>query len=95
MKCADNRKSLVAVVINHLLWFRYFSTPPEVLLQRQAAKGTQAYGRGSTMHDYSSSDPYYTNKIPKFSEISAFFGLCGKSCITLTSFLYTATYLET
>lgn len=38
------------------------------------------------MNDYSSSNPYYTSKIPKFSEISAFFGLCGKLCKSLLSF---------
>ena len=68
----------VSVVANHLLWFRHFSTPPEVFLQREIAKeAARGYGRGSPMHGYSSSDPYYTNKIAKFSEISAFFGLCG------------------
>ncbi|RPB24883.1 DUF396-domain-containing protein [Terfezia boudieri ATCC MYA-4762] len=68
--------SCLSVVANHLLWFRHFSTPPEVLLQRELAKEARGYGRGSPMHGYSSSDPYYTNKIAKFSEISAFFGLC-------------------
>lgn len=72
-------QSIVSVITNHLFWFRHFSTPPEVLLQREIAKeAARGYGRSSPMHDYSSSDPHYTNKIAKFSEISAFFGLCGR-----------------
>jgi len=58
--------SCLSVVINHFLWFRHFSTAPDVLeIAKEAARG---YGRGS---DYSSS-----NKIATFSEISAFFGIC-------------------
>ncbi|KAF8477564.1 transmembrane adaptor Erv26 [Kalaharituber pfeilii] len=68
--------SCLAVIANHLLWFRHFSIPPEHLIHQKMSMDGMRSGRDSPLHDYSSSDPYYLSQIPKFREISAFFGIC-------------------
>lgn len=56
--------SCVLVVANHFLWFRHFSAPPVM---------PTAYAHGGYDPKY---EQEYWDKIPKFREVGAFFGLC-------------------
>ncbi|KAI5819490.1 transmembrane adaptor Erv26 [Pyronema omphalodes] len=60
------------VVANHYFWFKHFSHPPLPSDHPYSSN----YVAGSP-YDYStSSDPYFNERFPTFTEISAFFGIC-------------------
>jgi hypothetical protein len=63
---------LALVVANHYFWFKHFSHPPLPSDHPYSSN----YVAGSP-YDYStSSDPYFNERFPTFTEISAFFGIC-------------------
>ncbi|KAI5810194.1 transmembrane adaptor Erv26 [Peziza echinospora] len=64
--------SCLLVGINHFLWFRHFSGPHDALREHIEKTG----GAWGDRHDSSGSDPYIGAPVPRFREISSFFGLC-------------------
>ncbi|KAF8543561.1 transmembrane adaptor Erv26 [Trichophaea hybrida] len=67
--------SCLLVAANHFLWFSHFSNPPLPAGHPYSAT-YHAGGLKGSPYDYSTTDPYFTERLPTFTEISAFFGIC-------------------
>jgi hypothetical protein len=72
------RADLFAVLVaaNHFLWFRHFSHPP-LPGDHPYSAAYRTGGLKGSPYDYSTTaDPYFPDRYPTFTEISAFFGIC-------------------
>ncbi|KAA8906395.1 transmembrane adaptor Erv26 [Sphaerosporella brunnea] len=64
------------VAANHFLWFQHFSHPP-LPSDHPYSAAYRTGGLKGSPYDYSTtSDPYFPDRFPTFTEISAFFGIC-------------------
>ena len=64
------------VIANHFLWFKHFSHP-QLASDHPNSAAYRAGGLKGSPYDYSNTaDPYFPNRFPTFTEISAFFGIC-------------------
>lgn len=63
----------VLVIANHFLWFKHFSEPQLPDDHPYSANFGANTLKGGSPYDYS--DPY-RNRLPTFTEISSFFGIC-------------------
>lgn len=64
------------VIANHFLWFKYFSHP-QLASDHPYSAAYRTGGLSGSPYDYSNTaDPYFPDRFPTFTEISAFFGIC-------------------
>ncbi|KAI5857876.1 transmembrane adaptor Erv26 [Tricharina praecox] len=68
--------SCCLVIANHFLWFKYFSHP-QLASDHPYSAAYRTGGLSGSPYDYSNTaDPYFPDRFPTFTEISAFFGIC-------------------